>query len=46
MNTGYEIPSHHCKRCGKQASPRPTDVISKCRDALKYLIITMKRRGD
>jgi len=46
FNTEYEIPYYWCRRCNKQVSPKPADVIPKCRfGARLMLLITFMRYG-
>jgi transposase len=46
MSTEYEIPYYWCKNCKKQVSPKPADVIPKCRFGIKLmLLVTFLRYG-
>jgi transposase len=46
LNTEYEIPYYWCRHCRKQVSPRPADVIPKCRLGVKLmLLVTFLRYG-
>lgn len=39
MNTEYEIPYYYCKNCKKQVSPKPADVIPKCRFGISLMLL-------
>lgn len=46
MNTEYEIPYYWCRKCSKQVSPRPAEVIPRCRFGVKLmLLVTFLRYG-
>lgn len=46
FNTEYEIPYYWCRRCGKQVSPKPADVIPRCRFGTRLmLLMTFMRYG-
>jgi len=39
FNTEYEIPYYWCRRCRKQVSPKPADVIPKCRFGIRLMLL-------
>ena len=39
FNTEYEIPYYWCSNCKKQVSPKPADVIPKCRFGTKLMML-------
>jgi hypothetical protein len=39
MNTEYQIPYYWCRHCNKQVSPKPVDVIPKCRFGIKLMLL-------
>jgi len=46
LNTEYEIPYYWCTHCEKQVSPRPADVIPRCRFGTRLmLLVTFLRYG-
>ena len=46
MNKEYEIPYYWCRNCGKQVSPRPADVMPRCRFGVRFmLLVTFLRYG-
>ena len=46
MNTEYQIPYYWCTHCKRQVTPKPADVIPKCRFGIRMmLLITFLRYG-
>lgn len=40
LNTMYLIPVYYCTHCKKQVSPKPVEVIPKCRFGVKLMLLT------
>lgn len=41
FNTEYDIPYYYCRFCKKQVSPKPADVIPKCRFGIKLMLLVV-----
>ena len=40
FNTEYLIPHYYCRGCRKQVSPKPPEVIPKCRFGIRLMLLT------
>ena len=40
LNTRYLIPVYYCRHCKEQVSPKPVEVIPKCRFGIKIMLLT------
>lgn len=46
FNTEYDIPHYYCRNCKKQVSPKPPDVIPKCRFGIRMMLfVTFLKYG-